>query len=200
MFKSEFAQIYIADSGAANAYVTNFSPALTAHMIGVPLRFLASNANTGASTVNVNSLGAVAIKRKDGSALQSGDIPAGSMCTVIYDGTYYQLESINTATLNNYTNSLSADVTMTNANTVYDGPSVAQGSEGDWFVSGYLTFMTYGVNQVNVKLWDGTTVIASGITQPYWPNGSGNYSTISLSGIISSPSGNIRISAEKSSG
>jgi hypothetical protein len=82
---------YADDTGTANAYAVAYSPALTAHVTGMPLVFKATNANTGASTINVNSLGVVAIKRKDGSALLAGDIPAGGMMIVSYDGTYYQL-------------------------------------------------------------------------------------------------------------
>jgi microcystin-dependent protein/hemin uptake protein HemP len=83
---------YAADTGAANAYVATYSPALTAHIAGLPLTFKATNANTGASTFNPGP-GAIAIKRKDGTALQRGDIPAGGLITVQHDGTYYQLQS-----------------------------------------------------------------------------------------------------------
>ncbi len=82
---------YAADNGDADVYTVAFSPALTAHVVGLPLMFKAKNANTGASTINVNSIGAVAIKRADGSALLAGDIPAGGLMVVAYDGTYYQL-------------------------------------------------------------------------------------------------------------
>lgn len=85
---------YSTDSGSADAYAVTYSPALTAHVIGLPLRFKAANTNTGASTLAVNGLTAVAIKRLNGSDLQAGDIPAGGMITVAYDGTYYQLQSV----------------------------------------------------------------------------------------------------------
>ena len=85
---------YTADSGSANAYAAAYSPALSAHVIGLTLKFKASHANTGASTFNPGP-GAISIKRKDGTALQAGDIPNGGMITVVYDGTYYQLESAN---------------------------------------------------------------------------------------------------------
>lgn len=44
-----------------------------------------TNANTGASTLNINSIGAKSIKRADGSALQAGDIIAGSIIQLIYN-------------------------------------------------------------------------------------------------------------------
>lgn len=56
-------------------------------------RFLVrfTNANTGAATLNRNSLGAKDIKKADGSALSSGDIQAGATYLLSYNGTYYQL-------------------------------------------------------------------------------------------------------------
>lgn len=82
---------YAADSGAADAYVVTLAPALSAHVVGMPIRFKATNANTGASTININSLGAIAIKKNVSSALAAGDIAAGQIVTVVYDGTNYQL-------------------------------------------------------------------------------------------------------------
>lgn len=92
LYSNNNASFYYADdTGAANAYAVAYSPALTDHVVGLPLMFQAANANTGASTINVNSIGAVAIKRQDGSALLAGDIPEDGMMLVAYDGTYYQL-------------------------------------------------------------------------------------------------------------
>lgn len=82
---------YAADTGAADAYVIALTPALTAHVTGLPLHFKATNANTGASTLAVNGLAAVAIKDIAGAALAAGAIVAGQMCTVIYTGTVYML-------------------------------------------------------------------------------------------------------------
>jgi len=82
---------YAADTGAANAYVVTLSPVPSAYAAGMELVFKATSANTGASTVNVNSLGAKAIKHSDGTALDAGDIAAGAMVRIIYDGTNFQL-------------------------------------------------------------------------------------------------------------
>jgi len=91
-----------------------------------------------------------------------------------------------------YTNSLGADVSLTNG--VYvDGPSVAQGTTGTWFASGTVVVRdpTNANSNWSAKLWDGTTVIAS--CRVNGPNANGNY-TISLSGYLANPAGNIRIS------
>lgn len=59
---------------------------------GRRVRFWASAANTGATTIAVNGMAAKSVKRRDGSALQANDIPAaGAYCEAIYDGTNFQL-------------------------------------------------------------------------------------------------------------
>ena len=91
------------------------------------------------------------------------------------------------------TNSLSGNVSLSNTSLYFDGPSVAQGTSGTWFVSGIICMKDgdVGNSQYFAKLWDGTTVIASGIASAIGQN---NYASISLSGYISSPAGNLRIS------
>lgn len=46
-----------------------------------------TNTNTGAATVDYNTLGAKAIKRQDGSPLQANDLTADVLVPLIYDGT-----------------------------------------------------------------------------------------------------------------
>lgn len=75
---------YAEDTGAANAYVVTYSPAVKALTDGMCLRFKATTANAGASTLAVNGLTATAIIGLAHSALQGGEIIAGSECIVIY--------------------------------------------------------------------------------------------------------------------
>jgi len=90
------------------------------------------------------------------------------------------------------TNSLSGDVNLNNTGTYFDGPVVAQGTTGKWFVSGTVTVVdNAGGANFAAKLWDGTTVIAStALTLTV----AAVVGTISLSGYISNPVGNLRIS------
>lgn len=59
------------------------------------LNFLATfvNANSGVSTINVNSLGAKTLKKFSGGSkvdLASGDISAGQIYQLVYDGTFFK--------------------------------------------------------------------------------------------------------------
>lgn len=77
------------DSGAANAYV--LAATLNAYAANMIVMIKAINANTGASTLNINGLGAKSILRQDGTALQSGDIVAGQWIKLVYSGTDFRL-------------------------------------------------------------------------------------------------------------
>lgn len=72
------------DTGTANTYVVSYSPAIRALTNGMVLWFEAKTANTGASTLNVNGLGAVPIVGPSQVALQGGEIVAKAKCQVIY--------------------------------------------------------------------------------------------------------------------
>lgn len=99
--------------------------------------------------------------------------------------------------LSKITASLGADVAL-NASTYTDGPSVAQGTSGTWFVSGTVTVVdTSAARNINFKLWDGTTVIASCTVSTAGANFS---DCATLSGFIASPAGNLRISCISASG
>lgn len=95
--------------------------------------------------------------------------------------------------LSQLTNSLGADVNLNNTANYFDGPSVAQGTTGTWFASGTVSLVDgTGTPVMRCKLWDGTTVIASsGITLA-----TGAVGPIALSGRITSPAANIRISCK----
>jgi hypothetical protein len=85
---------YLADSGAADAYVVTLSPAAAAYTTGMVVRFKATNANTTTTpTVNVNGLGAKTITKNQGAAMAANDIKAGGLIAVQYDGTNFQMLS-----------------------------------------------------------------------------------------------------------
>jgi hypothetical protein len=74
-----------------DTYTATVVPTLTAYVTNqtFPLKF--TNANTGASTLNLNGLGAKAIQRNGSLALNGGDILANQTFWVMYDGVQFQL-------------------------------------------------------------------------------------------------------------
>ena len=81
------------DTGTANAHVIALSPAITAYAAGQTISFKAGAASTGASTLNVNTLGVKALKKLHDQDIAAGDIESGSIVTAVYDGTAFQVTS-----------------------------------------------------------------------------------------------------------
>ena len=84
------------DAGSTDDYACSPAPPFTSYATGMIVNFKAATANTGAATVNFNSIGAGAIKKVAGgvtTALDTNDIRAGQWVTVVYDGTNFQMIS-----------------------------------------------------------------------------------------------------------
>ena len=80
--------------GSASAITISLSPSLLTYTAGVAIEFIAVNSSTGATTVNVSSLGAKDIYKINNGVLGhigAGDIVAGGIYRIIYDGTRFQL-------------------------------------------------------------------------------------------------------------
>jgi hypothetical protein len=86
-------QVFAADAQASDTYVITLDPVPTAYTTGMEIHFSANTANTGACTLNVNSLGAKSIKKLHDQDPADNDIESGSIVTVIYDGTNFQMTS-----------------------------------------------------------------------------------------------------------
>lgn len=83
--------IYGADGGGTDAYEISLDSPPSAYVAGMFVLFKANTENTGACTLNVNALGAKAIKKNGSVDLGTKDILAGQIVGVVYDGTNFQL-------------------------------------------------------------------------------------------------------------
>lgn len=100
-------------AGTADALTVNLTPAITAYVTGQNFQFKATATNTGAATLNINSLGAKTIQ-KNLAALVAGDITNGDIVEVVYDGTNFQMK----------TGISAAAADVTNAANVTDGGGI----------------------------------------------------------------------------
>lgn len=90
---AEGRQNFYTTAGTATAYTVTASPAPTAYVTGMSYRVKIHDANTGAATVNINSLGARTIKTAAGAALAAGDLALGVIVDLTYDGTDFRVVS-----------------------------------------------------------------------------------------------------------
>lgn len=88
--------LYAVDSVGTDAYAITVSPVCGAYADGDVFRFRAGTANTGAATLAVSGLAAKAIKKNYNVALATGDILAGQMVTVQFDGPNDSFQMIST--------------------------------------------------------------------------------------------------------
>jgi hypothetical protein len=70
------------------------SPATIGTLLGKLLQIKVANTNTSTTpTININGFGAVTIVNTDLTALLPGQLFAGGVSQLVYDGTYFQLQS-----------------------------------------------------------------------------------------------------------
>jgi len=84
---------FAADAEASDTYVITLDPAPAALVTGMMFTFTANTANTDGATFNPNGFGAQAILKMHDQALATGDIEAGQVVVVVWDGANYQMLS-----------------------------------------------------------------------------------------------------------
>jgi len=100
-------------------------PALTAYAAGQMFYFVAAGDNTGAVTINIDSLGAKSVTRDGSTALVAGDITNGKVVVIVYDGTRFQLLNSNSFTNLNVSNNLTLSGGTANGVLYLNGSKVA---------------------------------------------------------------------------
>ena len=102
--------------------ITALAPlSMNTYAAGQVFRFIAAGANTTTGvTLNINSTGAKNITKNGTTALAIGDIPAGSIVIVTYDGTQFQISNIATpaSTLLSANNTWTGKQTFTGTSSV----------------------------------------------------------------------------------
>lgn len=78
------------DTGTTDDYAITLQD-FTGYQTGLSVIFRANTANTGASTLNINGMGAKAIVKGVSTALANNDILALMWCQCVYDGTNFVL-------------------------------------------------------------------------------------------------------------
>src|SRR6185369_9109717 len=88
---------YASSTSGTSTYTATLSPVPTAYQTGAQYVVTITSANTGASTMNFNSLGAKTMQL-NGAALTVGQLQAGATYQMVYDGTNLQISGQAVAT------------------------------------------------------------------------------------------------------
>jgi len=131
----------IGSVSGTNTITGSLTPALGAYAAGQMFYFVAAGDNTGAVTLNINSLGAKNVTKNGTTALAAKDIKSGQTVVVVYDGTRFQV--VGTSLAGTTTSALTAlgvnagdSVTSGNYNTTigYDAGTAITSGNGNTLV------------------------------------------------------------------
>jgi hypothetical protein len=139
----------------------SLTPAIAAYATGNLFSFVAANTNTGAATINLNSLGAKSITKSGSTALAAGDIVSGQIHLIEYDGTRFQLINPSASSISFGSTGLTPSTATTGAVTVAGTLAATNGGTG-------LTSLGTGV-----ATWLGTPTSANLISAVSDETGSG---------------------------
>lgn len=119
----------------------SLTPPLAAYTTGAMFSFIVANTNTGAVTLNIDGLGAKAVMRNATDPLQAGDLTAGNIVVVIYDGTEFQLISVG-----------------------FGGGATGAGGDKIFIENGQTVTTSYSIPALSNAMSTGPITIASGAT------------------------------------
>jgi len=82
---------YLTSAAGTNVMTATAALGMSAYVTGQRFFFVAPSTNTGACTLNINSIGVKSVTKTGTTALVAGDIQSGAVVQVVYDGTEFQL-------------------------------------------------------------------------------------------------------------
>jgi hypothetical protein len=126
---------YLTTVSGTNTITAVAAVGMTAYATGQKFTFVSAGANTGAATLNINSIGAKAITKNGTTALVAGDIASGAAVEVFYDGTQFQLTTATAGTVSYATTA---------------GTAGAIANTGGWNVTPSGTTLYFNYNGTNV--------------------------------------------------
>jgi hypothetical protein len=180
---------YAVDVGGVNAVAVTLPVTVTSYTAGMTVYVKIGNDNTGGSTLNINTVGAKAILRPDGSTLRRGDLLKGEVAELVFDGTNFYKIGLSGLTL---TAPRTYYVDGANGSDANDGLQPGAGHAFGTVQKAVDTAQVFNLNgfQITIQVADMIATNYDPVTLPLI-NGSGS---ISIVGNPSNPS-NVHIHA-----
>jgi len=171
-------KIYATTGGVANTYTLTLTPAITSYVTGQTFKVIFNLANTGASTININGLGAKSLIKDASTALVSGDLIASKVYILFYNGTNFQVVNVGGLISGTGGQAYTTSPTFTTPNI---GAATATTS-----IVGDATFSAFNTVTTNLSLGGAATTMTIGgtpttaITHTYSGNATANTITKTL--------------------
>lgn len=106
------AALWLGTTSGTNTITATVTPAIAAYAAGQRFIGLAGGTNTGATTLNINSVGAGAVQVMGAGACVGGEIKSGHLVEIVYDGSNFRLVSPPTLAWASYTPTYGAQGAM----------------------------------------------------------------------------------------
>src|SRR5580765_3500459 len=90
---SKVSRIEANSTSGTNTYTATVTW-VTGYSFGLNFPIVFNSGNSGAATLNINTLGAIALKKNGSTVLASGDLASGQVFWVFYDGSNFQVIGI----------------------------------------------------------------------------------------------------------
>jgi len=186
---------YVSTSGTNTYTATVTVPTFPGSYIGTRLYLKFVSGNTSTATINVNSVGAVALRLWDGDSwepLVSGDIPANTNCVLTYNagGNYFEVVKLT-----------GGGAPLTNGNgTTANGTSVDLGganTANTTFTGNFnWTWASNGLRMGNYRVWSGGTIGLDASTSSFMQVGSNTIGVDASQGQINFGNSRIRVKSD----
>lgn len=132
-----------------NAITATAALGMSSYVAGQRFNFVAAGDNTGAVTININSVGAKSVTKNGTTALAAGEIKSGALCQIVYDGTQFQL--LNPTSVTSFsagTTGLTPSSATTGAVTLAGTLAVANGGTGSTSLTANNVILGNGTSAV----------------------------------------------------
>ncbi len=158
-------------AGSANTYTLTTSPTISSYATDMFYHIKMNASNTGASTINVDSVGAKNIKKYGGAGmvdLVANDLESGGFYTIIYDGTQFLIMG-GSGSSDSQVDINTADIFMINSRRLSDHSANVL-NVVDGFVDDFQDGSTANNTAIDIS---GSTNISHDNTSKYWENTQG---------------------------
>lgn len=179
---------YLGSVAGTNTITASMTPALTAYSAGMVVVFTPANSCTGATTLNINSLGALDVQKGNAQALVSGDLVAGIPAYLVLDSGADDWILINPQTFNGVGLTLSGNASVGGTLSVTGALTLNGALTTDNSTADEVGFKGLPSNNQNGNY---TCVLADASKQIYKASGAGNTITIPANASVAYPTGTV---------
>lgn len=142
---------FASSGGSANAYTLSIDSQISSYATGLVIKFKSSFTNTGSATINVNSLGAKSLVKKNNENIVSGDIIQNQIVEAVYDGTNFLVFSLFSGDIAEFGDGSDGDITI-NSGAFSSGPITNNTLTRDAYFNNLTINDTYTLNANGFKV------------------------------------------------